>query len=101
MSEIQALEMQLYELTNKLNELRRQQMESSNEVGNYSFATLDGETTLADMFGDPINVLHDLDRVFKDISVDFLMDIPDLVASLSIGGCIRLIDVTYFTRFCM
>jgi predicted dithiol-disulfide oxidoreductase (DUF899 family) len=49
-AEIQALETQIYELTNKLNELR--QNEPGDEVTNYTFATQDGDTSLSDLFGD-------------------------------------------------
>jgi predicted dithiol-disulfide oxidoreductase (DUF899 family) len=49
-AEIQALETQIYELTNKLNELR--QNEPGDEVSNYTFATQDGDTSLSDLFGD-------------------------------------------------
>ena len=48
--EILGIEKQLYELTTKLNELKR--MNSGSEVRNYTFSTLDGEVTLLDMFGD-------------------------------------------------
>ena len=59
-AEIQALEGQIYELTNKLNELR--QRESGDEVKNYTFATQDGEVSLSDFFGDrdTLLVIHNM-----------------------------------------
>ena len=49
-NEIQALEKQIYELTTKLNELRKDN--SGDDVENYTFATMDGEVSLLNMFGD-------------------------------------------------
>ncbi len=59
-SEIQDLEKQLYELTTKLNTLRKSNPGSP--VENYSFATLNGETTLLDLFGsnDRLLVIHNM-----------------------------------------
>jgi len=48
--EIRAIEKQLYELTTRLNELRKTQ--AGVEVPNYTFSTLDGEVTLLELFGD-------------------------------------------------
>lgn len=48
--EIAAIEKQLYELTTRLNELRKTNSEV--EVPNYTFSTLDGQVTLLDLFGD-------------------------------------------------
>ncbi len=48
--EIRAIEKQLYELTAKLNELRK--TSAGVEVPNYTFSTLDGDVTLLDLFGD-------------------------------------------------
>lgn len=48
--EIRALEKQLYELTTRLNELRKTQVGA--EVSNYTFSTLDGDVTLLELFGD-------------------------------------------------
>ena len=58
--EIAKLEKQLYELTTKLNELRK--TNSGDEVRNYTFATSDGEVTLLDMFGDKdrLLVIHNM-----------------------------------------
>ena len=58
--EIAELEKQLYELTTKLNELRK--TNTGDEVQNYTFATLDGETSLLDMFGDndQLLVIHNM-----------------------------------------
>jgi len=58
--EISAIEKQLFELTTKLNELRK--THSGNEVENYTFATLDGEVALLDLFGDNdrLLVIHNM-----------------------------------------
>jgi predicted dithiol-disulfide oxidoreductase (DUF899 family) len=48
--EIQALEKQLYELTTRLNELRKTSAGAT--VPDYTFSTLDGEVTLLELFGD-------------------------------------------------
>ncbi|MGI9264748.1 MAG: DUF899 family protein, partial [Gammaproteobacteria bacterium] len=58
--EIAAIEKQLYELTTKLNELRKTNSEV--EVSNYTFSTLDGEVTLLDLFGDQdrLLVIHNM-----------------------------------------
>jgi predicted dithiol-disulfide oxidoreductase (DUF899 family) len=48
--EIQALEKQLYELTTRLNELRK--TSAGAKVPAYTFSTLDGEVTLLELFGD-------------------------------------------------
>jgi predicted dithiol-disulfide oxidoreductase (DUF899 family) len=58
--EISRIEKQLFELTAKLNELRR--TNSGDDVQNYTFATLDGELTLLDMFGehDRLLVIHNM-----------------------------------------
>jgi len=53
--EISNIEKQIYELTVKLNALRKDS--SGDEVQNYTFATLDGETSLLDMFGDKDQLL--------------------------------------------
>jgi predicted dithiol-disulfide oxidoreductase (DUF899 family) len=49
-NEISELEQRIFELTAKLNILRKQSTGSG--VPNYTFATLQGETSLLDMFGD-------------------------------------------------
>ncbi len=58
--EIAEIEKQLSELTTKLNELRK--TNSGVEIKNYSFATLDGEATLLDLFGenDRLLVIHNM-----------------------------------------
>jgi len=58
--EILEIEKQLFELTTKLNELRKGN--SGDEVQNYTFSTLDGEVTLLDMFGeyDRLLVIHNM-----------------------------------------
>jgi len=58
--EIAKIEKQLYELTTKLNELRK--TNSGDEIRNYTFATSDGEVTLLDMFGDKdrLLVIHNM-----------------------------------------
>ncbi|MCH7820891.1 MAG: DUF899 family protein [Proteobacteria bacterium] len=49
-TEISEVEKQIVELTAKLNELRKSNV--GDEVRNYSFATINGETSLLDLFGD-------------------------------------------------
>ena len=49
-AEIQELEREIYELTIKLNEMRKSN--SGEPVDNYTFTTLAGETSLEDMFVD-------------------------------------------------
>ena len=58
--EISEIEKQLFELTTKLNELRKSN--SGREVRNYNFSTLDGDVTLLDMFGkyDRLLVIHNM-----------------------------------------
>lgn len=58
--EIIRIEKQLYELTTKLNELRKSN--SGDEVPNYTFATLDGDVTLLELFGesDRLLVIHNM-----------------------------------------
>ena len=48
-SEIQELEAQIFELTTKLNELKRQNVGEA--VADYTFRTADGATTLSALFG--------------------------------------------------
>ena len=55
MSEIAELEAQLYELTVKLNELKKKT--PATQVANYTFKTQQGETTLLDCFGDKDKLL--------------------------------------------
>lgn len=54
-NEITNLEQQIHELTQKLNELRK--ANHGPKVCNYRFATLEGETTLLDLFGDKERLL--------------------------------------------
>ncbi len=58
--DIQALEKKLYELTTKLNELRKEN--AGDEVANYTFSTLNGDVTLLDMFGehDHLLLIHNM-----------------------------------------
>lgn len=58
--DIGALEKQLYDLTTKLNELRKEN--SGADVPNYTFSTLDGDVTLLDMFGenDHLLLIHNM-----------------------------------------
>ena len=58
--EIADIEKQLYELTMKLNELRK--TSAGVEVQNYTFSTLNGEVTLLDLFGehDRMLVIHNM-----------------------------------------
>lgn len=60
--EIAKIEKQLFELTSKLNELRK--TNSGNEVRNYTFSTMDGDVSLLDMFGenDRLLVIHNMGR---------------------------------------
>ena len=63
--EIAAIEKQLYELTTKLNELRKDS--TGEEVANYTFETLDGEATLLDLFGDQdrLLVIHNMGQACR------------------------------------
>ncbi len=54
-TEISKLEQKIFELTTELNELRKSS--TSDEVRNYAFATIDGETNLLSMFGDKATLL--------------------------------------------
>ena len=54
-TEISKLEQQIFELTTTLNELRKSN--GGEEVRNYSFATINGETDLLSMFGDQKRLL--------------------------------------------
>jgi predicted dithiol-disulfide oxidoreductase (DUF899 family) len=58
--EIKKIEKQLFELTAKLNELRK--TNSGDEVQNYNFSILNGEVTLLDLFGenDRLLVIHNM-----------------------------------------
>ncbi len=59
-TEIQELEKQIYELTTRLNELRKDH--SGDVVQNYPFVTLDGDVTLLEMFGenDRLLLIHNM-----------------------------------------
>ena len=59
-ADIANLEQQIFELTEKLNELRS--ANPRKEVRNYSFATLAGETSLRELFGDKntLLVIHNM-----------------------------------------
>ena len=59
-NEIAELEMKLYEMTNRLNELKKQQR--GNEVKNYSFRTLEGDVSLKDLFAgkDRLLMIHNM-----------------------------------------
>ncbi len=59
-SEIQALEEEIFKLTEQLAELRRAQ--PGTEVPNYTFTTQNGETSLLDLFGDhdKLLVIHNM-----------------------------------------
>ena len=58
--EISRIEKQLFELTTRLNELRKSHR--GEEVQNYTFKTLDGDVTLLDLFGehDRLLVIHNM-----------------------------------------
>jgi predicted dithiol-disulfide oxidoreductase (DUF899 family) len=59
-SEIVDIERQIFELNRKLNELRRES--EGEEVRNYEFDTLEGQTTLLDLFGgrDRLLLIHNM-----------------------------------------
>lgn len=59
-NEIQELEKKIYEMTTRLNELRKDH--SGEMVQNYQFATMDGDVTLLDMFGekDRLLLIHNM-----------------------------------------
>jgi len=63
--EIQKIEQQLFDLTGKLNELRK--TVSGEKVTNYTFDTLDGEISLADMFGenDRLLLIHNMGQACR------------------------------------
>ena len=54
-TDISKLEQQIFELTTKLNELRKSN--GGDEVRNYAFATINGDTDLLSMFGDKKQLL--------------------------------------------
>ncbi len=58
--EISKIEHQIFELTAKLNELKK--TNSGDEVKNYAFSTLNGEVTLLELFGehDRLLVIHNM-----------------------------------------
>ena len=59
-NEISRIEHQIFELTAKLNELKK--TNSGSEVKNYTLSTLDGEVTLLELFGehDRLLVIHNM-----------------------------------------
>ncbi len=59
-TDIAEIERQIFELTSTLNELRK--TNAGEEIDNYTFDTLDGETTLLDLFGshDKLLVIHNM-----------------------------------------
>ena len=59
-NEIRAIELQIHQLMEKLAKL--QQSNRSNEVNNYKFSTLNGETNLLELFGekDKLLVIHNM-----------------------------------------
>lgn len=65
MSEIAELEAQLYEMTLKLNELKKNA--PAEPVPNYTFQTLQGETTLLDCFSDKdkLLVIHNMGQACR------------------------------------
>ena len=54
-TEISKVEQQIFELTSKLNELRKSS--GGDEVRNYAFATISGDTDLLSLFGDKATLL--------------------------------------------
>jgi predicted dithiol-disulfide oxidoreductase (DUF899 family) len=63
--DIATIEKQLYELTMKLNELRKSN--PGNEVRNYTFSTWDGDVTLLDLFGesDRLLLIHNMGQACR------------------------------------
>lgn len=64
-SEVQALEKQIFELTQELHRLRRDV--EPTEVRNYSFQTQQGETSLLDLFGtqDKLLLIHNMGQACR------------------------------------
>ena len=64
-TEISKLENQIFELTAELNKLRKSN--SGDEVHNYTFATISGDTDLLSMFGDKKQLLliHNMGQVCR------------------------------------
>ncbi len=86
-AEIQALEAEIFELTAKLNALRK--AEPGEEIPNYSFATLAGETTLLDLFGDrdTLLVIHNMGQGCRYCTLwadGFNGFLPHLEAAMSV-----------------
>lgn len=63
--DIQSLEQQIFELTERLAKLRAE--EPGEEVQNYTFSTLDGETTLLDLFGEQskLMMIHNMGQGYR------------------------------------
>ena len=63
--EIAELEMQLYELTHKLNALKKES--EGEEVPNYTFRTISGEVTLKDLFAgkDRLLLIHNMGQACR------------------------------------
>ena len=85
--QIQALEQQIFELTQQLHALRAQQ--SGSHVPNYRFATTHGETSLLDMFGDKdkLLVIHNMGQGCRYCTLwadGFNGFLPHLEAAMSV-----------------
>ncbi len=86
-ADIQALEAQIFELTAKLNALRA--AEIGDEIPNYTFATLSGATTLAELFGDhdTLLVIHNMGQGCRYCTLwadGFNGFLPHLEAAMSV-----------------
>ena len=66
-AEIEALEREIYERTLKLHELRAAAAPQHTEVADYSFATLQGDTTLKQLFGTQsrLMVIHNMGQACR------------------------------------
>ena len=85
--EVAALETQIYELTIKLNQLRK--TETGSEVRNYRFATQAGETSLLELFGehDTLLLIHNMGQRCRYCTLwadGFNGFLPHLVSAMSV-----------------
>lgn len=87
--EIADLEKQLYELTARLNRLKRESSGSGESVPNYSFTTTQGETSLLECFGDhdTLLVIHNMGQGCRYCTLwadGFNGFVPHLESALSV-----------------
>ena len=85
--EIADLEQQIFELTGKLNALRK--ANPREEIRNYSFATVEGETSLLELFGDhdTLLMIHNMGQGCRYCTLwgdGFNGFVPHLEAALSL-----------------